>query len=90
MIQLLRCPSVVAHTGRSRSALYQDIADGLFMPPIKCGRQSSGWPDNEVDAVVRARIAGKTDEEIRALVARLVAARSGACDGLESASSNTS
>jgi prophage regulatory protein len=34
-----------------------------------------GWPSNEVEAINTARIAGKTDEEVRALVAKLEAAR---------------
>lgn len=37
-----------------------------------------GWPACEVDALIVARIAGKTDEEIRALVAKLEAARNAA------------
>jgi hypothetical protein len=33
------------------------------------------WPSDEVEAINAARIAGKTDEEIRTLVAKLEAAR---------------
>jgi len=40
--------------------------------------RATGTPDNEVDALIAARIAGKTDEEIRALVAKLEAARKAA------------
>jgi hypothetical protein len=29
------------------------------------------WPEHEVDAVIEARIAGKTDDEIRELVREL-------------------
>jgi prophage regulatory protein len=36
-----------------------------------------GWPANEVSEINTARIAGKTDEEIRALVVQLEAARKG-------------
>jgi prophage regulatory protein len=34
-----------------------------------------GWPSDEIDAINSARIAGKTDEEIRALVVKLEADR---------------
>jgi prophage regulatory protein len=34
-----------------------------------------GWPSDEIDAINAARIAGKTDEEIIALVAKLEVAR---------------
>jgi prophage regulatory protein len=34
-----------------------------------------GWPDHEVTALNEARIAGLSDEEIRALVTRLEGAR---------------
>jgi prophage regulatory protein len=37
-----------------------------------------GWPSSEVTAINAARIAGKTDEEIRALVVKLEAARKSA------------
>ena len=80
MIQLHRLPAVTAGTGRSRASLYQDIADGLFPPPVKIGHQASAWPDDEVDTVNRARIAGKSEEEIRKLVKRLVEARSNASE----------
>ncbi len=37
-----------------------------------------GWPSGEVAALNAARIAGKTDEEIRTLVVKLEAARKSA------------
>jgi prophage regulatory protein len=37
-----------------------------------------GWPSPEVDALLSARIAGKSEDEIRALVDRLHAARKAA------------
>jgi len=75
MIQNLRLPAVLAATGRSRSSLYADVKAGLFVAPIKIGRRASAWPSDEVAAIIRARIAGATEDEIRELVAQLVAAR---------------
>ncbi|WP_292952968.1 AlpA family phage regulatory protein [Nitrosomonas sp.] len=74
-LNIQRRRQVEARTGLSRSTLYLYISQGLFPRPINLGPRSIGWPDYEIDAINAARIAGKSDEEIRALVARLVAAR---------------
>ena len=42
---------------------------------MQIGLRAVGWPSYEVAAINAARIAGKTDEEIRALVVKLEAAR---------------
>jgi prophage regulatory protein len=72
---LLRRPSVEQQTGKCRSSLYADIKRQVFPPPIKIGPQAVAWPANEVESVVRARIAGKTEEAIKALVLALIAER---------------
>lgn len=72
---ILRLPTVLRKRGRSRSAHYLDIQQGLFPRPVSIGARAVGWPEDEVDAINAARIAGKTDAEIRALVAALEAAR---------------
>lgn len=77
---ILRLPCVNKRTGDSRSTLYLRISQGLFTRPVKLGPRASGWPDYEVDAIVAARIAGKSDTEIRALVSALEAARKQALD----------
>ena len=74
---LLRLPSVLHKRGKSRSAHYLDIKNRLFTQPVRIGLRSVGWPSHEVDALNAARIAGKSDEEIRTLVAKLEAARKG-------------
>jgi len=43
--------------------------------PVKIGQRAAGYPANEVRAINAARIAGKSDDEIRALVERLHAQR---------------
>ncbi len=72
---LLKLKQVVELVGRCRTSLYADIADGTFPPPVKWGVRSSHWPSDEVEAVVRARIAGKSEAKIKVLVIDLVAAR---------------
>ena len=76
---LLRLPEVLRRRGRSRSAHYLDIEAGLFPHPVLIGGRSVAWPDYEVSAVNSARVAGKTEEEIRTLVTSLEAARKAAC-----------
>ncbi len=75
MLTILRRRDVSALTGKARSSLYAEISRGLFPPPIPLGAKSVGWPDYEVAAINVARIAGKSDDEIRMLVADLVAQR---------------
>jgi prophage regulatory protein len=72
---ILRLPAVLRERGRSRSTHYLDIQQGLFTRPVSIGARAVGWPEHEVATLNDARIAGKTDDEIRALVARLEAAR---------------
>jgi prophage regulatory protein len=61
--------------GLSRSTLYLRIADGVFTRPVSLGGRAVGWPAHEVAALNAARIAGKPDSEIRALVTQLEAVR---------------
>lgn len=72
---IFRLPAVKSETGLSRSTLYLRISQGLWPKPVSLGARAVGWPAREVAAVNAARIAGKSDEEIRALVVKLEAAR---------------
>jgi prophage regulatory protein len=73
--KLLRLPAVLDRCARTRSAHYRDVADGLFTPPVRLGSRCSAWPEHEVDALLRAQIAGASPRELRALVTRLIAER---------------
>ncbi len=75
MIRLIRKTELISRCGRTNSGVYADIADELMPPPVKLGARMSAWPEHEIEAVLRARIAGKSADEIRALVRELVAAR---------------
>ncbi|MEZ5492008.1 MAG: AlpA family phage regulatory protein [Gammaproteobacteria bacterium] len=70
-----KLPTVINKYQKSRSALYRDIALGLFMKPVSLGARAVGWPSDEVDSVISARIAGKSEKEIKVLVKSLEAAR---------------
>ena len=72
---LMRTPDVCAVTGMARPTLYEAMAKGLFPRPIKLGEKSSAWPASECNAVLAARIRGASEDQIRALVVELTAAR---------------
>jgi prophage regulatory protein len=72
---ILRLPDIKTSTGLSRSTIYLRIAQGVFTKPVSLGGRAVGWPSNEVVALNAARIAGKTDGEVRDLVVKLEAAR---------------
>jgi prophage regulatory protein len=74
---LYRRPIVEQATGDSRSTIYRKIKKGLFTKPVQIGGERVAWPANEITAINQARIAGKSDEEIKQLVIELEAARAG-------------
>ena len=66
---LLRIQDVQAEFGdRSHTSVYTRIKDGLFTQPVKTGARCSAWPKHEIEVIKAARVAGKTDDEIRSLV----------------------
>lgn len=73
---ILRMPDVKAETGhRSHASVYTAVHEGLFTVPVPIGQRAVGWPDHEVKAINAARIAGKSDDQIRELVSKLHTAR---------------
>lgn len=75
---ILRLPQVRDATGLGRSTIYALVADRRLTSPVKLSERAVGWPQCEISAINAARIAGRTDEEIRQLVAKLEAARKAA------------
>lgn len=74
-ITLLKTSNVSKQRGKSVSSHYADIKAGLFVKPISIGVRAKATPNYEVDALIAAQIAGKSADEIRALVKKLHAAR---------------
>ena len=73
---ILRTTDVLAETGlASHATIYGDIHAGLFPVPVQISERAVGWPGTEVKAIIAARIAGKTDDQIRELVVKLHQAR---------------
>jgi len=75
-IRFLRLPQVIERAASSRSVVYAQVKAGLLPPPIRLAPQTSAWPEHELNEVLKARFTGKSDDEIRALVKRLIETRS--------------
>lgn len=73
---ILRLPEVKRVLGhRADASVYNAIRVGLFTNGVAIGQRAKGWPDYEVDAINAARVAGKSENEIRELVKALHAKR---------------
>lgn len=68
---IYRLPKALERSGYSRSTLYQRIADGLWTKPVPLGMRAVGWPESEVNTLIAAVIAGKSNDDLRALVTQL-------------------
>ena len=75
LLKCVRLPGVIDRSGKGRTSIYDGVRNGTFPPPIRIGARASAWLDHELEAVIGAYAAGASDDEIRALVAQLVAAR---------------
>jgi len=80
MAHILRLREVMERTGLCRSSLYRHLraSERLFVTPVRIGARAVGFPAHEVEAIIAARIAGRTDAEIRELVTQLIGARTSA------------
>lgn len=74
-VRFIKLGETLKIRGVSRSGHYHDIASGLYPRRVKTGRRAAADIEHEADAINRARAAGKTEDEIRALVRELEAAR---------------
>lgn len=75
-LKLLRVRQVLEKTGfASRITLHRLIGKKLWTKPVHATPRTASWPEHEVDALCKARIAEQGDDEIRALVDRLHAER---------------
>jgi prophage regulatory protein len=69
---ILRLPEVKRVLGhRADASVYNAIRAGLFTSGVAIGQRAKGWPDYEAQAIAAARVAGKSDDEIRELVKAL-------------------
>jgi prophage regulatory protein len=75
-MEFIRPQAMPKHTGEAVSTNYLRVSQGLLPPPVKIsGRRASGWPALEIEQIQRARMAGWSDEQIKALVQRIIEER---------------
>ena len=77
VIRRIKKPEALKLTATSHSTFYKRIQEGLLPPSVVLGANSVAYPLHEIDAVNRARLAGKSDDEIRELVSELIKQRKG-------------
>ena len=75
MNQFHRLPDVVKQLGIAKPTLYAHMAKGLWPRGIAVGPRAVAWPASEIESMVAARTAGKSEDEIRALVVSIHDAR---------------
>ena len=73
--RLLRLPAVLALRGVGKWTHYDEIRRGVCPRGVLIGRHAVAWPESEIAALNAARIAGKSEDELRDLVHELVATR---------------
>jgi prophage regulatory protein len=74
-IYILREPDALKTTGMPRSTFRDQLRAGFYTRPVKLGLRAVGWPAHEIDAVLRARISGQSDDQVKKLVVELEAQR---------------
>lgn len=70
-IKFLRVGSVCGMIDEPQQSFLYKVRKGLFTKQVKLGARSAAWPAHEIESVLRARMAGKTDDQIRQLVKAL-------------------
>jgi len=61
--------------GMGLSTLYAHIDRGLFVKPVALSRRFVVFPQDEITAIINARLAGADDKAVRQLVAELMEKR---------------
>ncbi len=74
-IVFLRRPKVEARMALKRTSIQDRVRARTLTKPVSIGRRAVAWPEHEIEAVNAAILAGKSDDELRELVAKLEAAR---------------
>jgi prophage regulatory protein len=73
-LRFLDVPEILTRRRGGRTKLYGDILRDVWPPLIKFGRKSV-QPEHEVNLMLAAITAGKTDDELRELVRQIHAKR---------------
>ena len=82
-MKLCRVSEGANRVGYSVPSYYRIASEGLLPPPIKLGKNRSALIASELEAVIAARVRGESDDEVRALVKKLVNNRKYATSGYQ-------
>ena len=74
-VQIVKQRKVLDQFKFSKSTLFNQRKKGLMPPAVALGERAVAYLQHELDAVLSARIAGHTPEQLKALVKFLVAKR---------------
>ncbi len=69
--KIMKLSEVISLSGFKRSTIYLRIKKGLITRPVQIGKRSVGWPSNEIHTLIKAAIAGFSDNDIRIIVKNL-------------------
>jgi prophage regulatory protein len=75
MNQFHRITGVSERLGIAAPTIYAHIAKGIWPRGIAIGQRAVAWPESEINTMMSARMAGKSEAEIRALVISIHEAR---------------
>lgn len=81
--RILRLSEVLERFGKKQTAVRDAIAAGLFPSFVQLGGRCIGLPEHELEQIIRARIAGLPDADIRKLVDRIHADRTADAENLK-------
>ena len=71
MNTMLRMRDLKLVTKRCKTSLYAWIKMGLLTRPVSLGPRTVAWPADEVNKILACRVAGHSDDIIKALVDQL-------------------
>ena len=69
--KILRMPEVLERYGKKETAVRDAIDAGLFPRFVQLGGGCIGLPEQELEQIICARIAGFSDDEIKRLVIQI-------------------
>lgn len=81
MLTLERTTAAFNRFGIRPSYGYQLVRCGMFPPPVTGNEKPSRVPSDEVDTLIKAKVAGATEDQIKELVAEMVENRKSAWVG---------
>lgn len=75
MTKLIKLSEIINTYPLSESTIFRQISAGTFPPAINLGCRSTAYLSSEIEVVMAARIAGKSENELQKLVNDLVSKR---------------